>query len=174
MPLAAKTKTRSFLFYGANPGCSYSGGRRVGSATSLAARMSRRPPFNSGVSLERTRRFPPVRKPDEGSIMHSTYTSAWRHMVRGTSRRARRIARQAVLAREVRWYHGKIDGVRRVYMARTRQSLIRYLEIKFLRKKQKIAQLGQALSAWFLRDLIWPPGSKSSLMFALTVSYKKR
>ena len=44
---------------------------------------------------------------------------------------------------------------------------------KILRKKQKIAQLGQALSAWFLRDLIWPPGSKSSLMFALTVSYKK-
>ena len=42
-----------------------------------------------------------------------------------------------------------------------------------MRKKQKIAQLGQALSAWFLRDLIWPPGSKSSLMFALTVSYKK-
>ena len=27
---------------------------------------------------------------------------------------------------EERWYHGKIDGVRGVYMARTRQSLIRY------------------------------------------------
>ena len=44
---------------------------------------------------------------------------------------------------------------------------------RIMLKKQKIDRLGQALSAWFLRDFIWPPGSKSSLMFALTGSYKK-
>ena len=42
-----------------------------------------------------------------------------------------------------------------------------------LTRKRDYRQLGEALPARFLRDFVWPPGSMSSLMYALTASYHK-